>query len=187
MSVSANSAPVLHAPCPGPLPTSLSLVTGDARADQSARTVSLERRRVLISRRLQGIDMKIGVPMGSYRGVALSLSSDNPALWQVTLVHRDADLSVPLASTQDDVDVIADWRSWSKFFTLPALIETEPGRFVASLETRPACATSRSAKPRRRGRLLANRRPRFLVRRKPGHANRLRMRFMGEDEIIARR
>jgi hypothetical protein len=186
MSVSALSAPVLQAPCPGPHFTSLSLVTGDARADQSARTVSLERRRVLISRRLDGIDMRIGVPMGSYRGVALSLSKDDPALWQVTLVHRDPDLSIPLTVTPDDVDVIADWRSWSQFFMLPALLETEPGQFLASLETRPARATSASAKPRRRGRLLTRRRARFLVRRKSGRAERLQTCFRDEDEIIAR-
>lgn len=195
MSKSPSAVGALRAPGPGqttPLP---SLRTADVRADLRARTVDLGPKQVTIARRLLGIDMRIGVPVHSYNGVSLSLTggSDSPesaatgaaATWRVTLLHRDPDLSVPLAEAQDDSDVIADWRAWSKFFGLPALVELEPGRFQASLDSRPMCGSPRTT-CRRRGAMMTKRRARFLLRRRMGDKARSAESHAGEREIIAR-
>lgn len=200
MSKSPSAVGALRAPGPGqttPLP---SLRTADVRADLRARTVDLGPKQVTIARRLLGIDMRIGVPVHSYNGVSLSLTggSDSPesaasgsaatgaaATWRVTLLHRDPDLSVPLAEAQDDSDVIADWRAWSKFFGLPALVELEPGRFQASLDSRPISGSPRTT-CRRRGAMMTKRRARFLLRRRMGDKARCSQSHAGEREIIAR-
>ena len=145
------------------------LATRDERTDDATRLVSLDRRHVRILRQREGVSMHIGVPSRAYRGVALSLSADER--WCITLTHADPELSVPLASAPDDTEILACWRGWSRFFDLPALVEVEAGEYRVGADPQ-AVAPGRSPAPRRRGRLVADRRPRFLVRRKTGMPTR---------------
>ena len=155
----------LSAPAPFARDEAFVLATSDERTDDATRLVTLDRRHVCISRRRGGVSMHIGVPSRAYRGVALSLSPDER--WCVTLTHRDPGLSVPLASAPDDTEILASWRGWSRFFDLPALVEVDPGEYRVGADPQPVAA-SRRPMPRRRGRLVADRRPRFLLRRKTG-------------------
>lgn len=155
----------LAAPAPFARDEAFVLATRDERTDDETRLVSLDRRHVRIVRRRGGVSMHIGVPSRAYRGVALSLSSDDR--WCITLTHADPALSVPLASAPDDTEILACWRGWSRFFDLPALVEVDDGEYRVGADPQAVAAGRRPA-PRRRGRIVADRRPRFLLNRKTG-------------------
>ncbi len=141
----------------------------DARADGQRRTVSVSPDLVVISRRRQGMLMRIALEPSAYQGVALSVENerDGEPLYEVKLLHRDADFSVPLYSGADRQDADAAWKGWARFVRAPALIERAKGRLEeVALAGRPRPASW----PRRRLRGVGARRPRFLVRRKVGEA-----------------
>ena len=156
--------------------TAQSLNACDARADGSQREVTLARGQILIRRRLNGIDMKVGVPARAYRGVVLSLlqSSSGNAFYRINLWHRDPDLAVTLHEALDDREIVAEWKSWAKYFGLPKFIEREPGQIEGAEQNLGAVALGRGWKIRRRGAALSKRRPRILTRRKTGDASRMR-------------
>lgn len=154
----------------------LARIEHDARADGGERLVRLVGGDVLIARRLAGISMLIGVPVRAYRGVALSVrpAESGGASYRLSLSHRDPDLEVVLAETGDCAAVPAEWRYWAFRLGLPRL--TDNGEAAAQASAAPA---------RRRGaKALASRRPRFLVRRKPGDPSRGGEVFAGEREIV---
>ena len=55
------------------------LRANDVRADGAQREIMLAREHVLIRRRVSGIEMRLDVPSGAYRGVVLSLARRRPA------------------------------------------------------------------------------------------------------------
>jgi len=75
----------------------------DARADDRRREVAFADRSVVIARRISGIAMRVQVPLASYQGVRLSLASqgEGESLHTIELLHRDADLSIPLFQAAD--------------------------------------------------------------------------------------
>lgn len=142
----------------------------DRRADGAVREVRLEARRILISRRYLGIDMQVGVPVGAYRGIVLSLAADAQGLpaYRLSLCHLDEDLSVELMRSGDDAEVVAEWRFWASYFNVPKFIEREPG-VLESPDLRLGRVCLGRARPqRRRNATMSRRRPRILSRRKPG-------------------
>ena len=72
-----------------------------------------------------------------------------------------------LAETSDDSEIQAEWRLWARVLGLPALVERAEGgdepdqQLLGRVAVRPPA-------PRRRGKTILARRPRFLARRKLG-------------------
>ena len=85
--------------------------------------------------------------------------------YEILLCHRDPGLSQRVETAEDDADIIALWRSIGRKLNLPLFAETTAGEIV-QIEPNPALV----AAPRRGGSQMASRRPRFLARRKVGHA-----------------
>ena len=168
-----------------PMPARVPAQAPDRRADGYARSVTLSRDTIRIDRTVRGVAMRVAVPVRAYEGVALTLDADADGglAYRLQLVHADRDLSVALEEAPDDHDILADWRLWSRFFRLPALVERRPGAMehadpsLGDLLLGPG-ATDRRV---RRGK----RRPRFLQRRKQGRPGGMVV-HAGEREIVAR-
>ena len=138
------------------------LTAQDPRADGQRREVLLSAQSVTIRRRLNGIVMRVSVPVRAYEGVCVALKPTHSGGvgYEIRLAHRDADLSVPLAEAADDLDIWADWKSWARFFGLPALVERTDG-MVRPGEARDGAAAGPVPAKRRSRR----RRPAFITRR----------------------
>lgn len=158
----------------------------DRRADGAVREVRLERRAILISRRFQGIEMQVGVPVSAYRGIVLTLAGDSfgRPFYRLSLQHADADLSVELMQTHADDDIVAEWKYYAAYFSLPKFIERQPGVLEGAERRIGHVALGRARPQRRRGATLTARRPRILTRRKPGRGEPLRAVHRGERVII---
>jgi uncharacterized protein DUF6101 len=143
----------------------------DPRAEGRRRVVLLARDRVVIARCVAGVFMHIAMPPEAYRGVVLRLKAleDGVFQYEVSLAHRDPDLSVTLQQASDDSEIRAEWRLWANFLGLPTLVEREDGCAEPDAPRLGGVAIAQ-AEPRRRGKTITSRRPRFLTRRKTGSA-----------------
>lgn len=160
----------------------------DAAADGGERRITLERERVVMSRRVGRVAMRIAVPLVSYQGVIVRLVpgvTEDEDRVAIILAHPDRALDVPLFETGDDEDVVAQWQLWGNTLGLPLLIEARDGSMTAA-DVREGGLTAERAKPRRRHSLLSGRRPRFLVRRKVGRVAEQPVVLHEWREIIAR-
>lgn len=137
----------------------------DPRAEGASRRVEIARDRIVISRRVGGVDMRVALEPRQFRGVALVVlvSEETDFLYAVRLVHADAELSVTLASCGEEEEACAHWRRWAEGFGLPLLVERRQGVYEIEAASAPF--------ERRRGRATLNRRYRFLARRKMGRAD----------------
>jgi hypothetical protein len=116
----------------------------DLRADGGVRMVRLTPHGVRIDRTVCGIKMRVCVAIEAYR--AVFLTHRDRRFCRLTLAHHDPDLSVRLeGANAEDL-----WPDWIRL--LPAL--------AGIVRAVPA--------PRRRSMTLAKRRPRILLRRRPG-------------------
>ncbi len=127
------------------------IIAQDSRADDRRREVVISRDRVTIERSFRGIAMRLSIPVESYQGVCVALKGGRSGgvSYQIRLAHSDAELSVPLAEAPDDSEIWADWRSWARFFNLPALIERNDGVAVWGRNPGFSASTKRRAKRRR--------------------------------------
>ena len=134
------------------------LSSGDARADNSRRSVTLSRDRVTIDRSYRGIAMRLSVPMSAYQGVCVAVraTDDGGAVYELRLDHRDPELSVTLAEAREERDIWADWRSCAGYFNLPALVERNDGPELWTA-LKGAESHDRRSKPRRRPGIVARR------------------------------
>jgi hypothetical protein len=142
----------------------------DPRADNRRRVIAIAPEAVIIHRSVASIAMTIRVPSSAYRAVVLRLTdlSCGAVRREVRLTHRDPDLSVLLAESDDPAVIEACWRNWACYFSLPALVERiERGGRKATFEV--ADISRGRPRPRRGGRASTARRPRFLARRRVGH------------------
>src|SRR5262249_17302519 len=111
--------------------------------------------------------MAINVRVNEFLGIALREADDAKML---VLAHRDPSLTVPLCVSTDAAEIETAWRMWSEILALPQLQDD-----------------ARQPAPRRRRRnAIRARRPKFLVRRRPGALLNEANVFNGEREIIAR-
>jgi len=166
----------------------LAVSTHISRADGGTRLVELHRQRVIVRRAVKGMTMAVNLPLRAFLGVALHVpppQAANAGTVAVVLEHRDPGLSLPLYAAADGIDIIAEWHSWSQVLGLPLLVVEPDG---ALREAFPQFGPLRVAGPvarRRRRGALGRRRPRFLMRRKPGEHGDMPV-HRGEREIIAR-
>lgn len=152
-------------------PFTLSRQAVDPRADGARRLVHVSNTSVLIERVVDGVRMRVGVPVAAYRELVLAvrLASGQATL---RLAHDDAELEVVLASGEG-VEVARRGRALAEMMGKPIRLE-EAGVMV------------RAAIARRRAPAQPGRRSKFARRRKAGIAARLETSFSGEREIIAR-
>jgi hypothetical protein len=150
-----------------PLSLPVSFNAHDIRADGGTRRVELHRERVILHRAVHGMRMAIKVRVSDFLGVALRGTDEAQML---VLAHRDPSLTIPLCVSSDREEIASAWQMWSEIFALPQLAE----------ETREP------APRRRRHNVIKARRPKFLVRRRPGDLLNAPSVHQGEREIIAR-
>ena len=143
----------------------------DLRADGGSRTVHLSATAVTIERVIQGVRMRLGVPVSAYRDLVMSV---RPSSGQATLKlrHGDSELDVVIGSG-DAVEVARAARAWSAVVSKAVAVED-----AAVIVGHPHARQRKRSKPARRSR--------FARSRKSGVTARLRVSFAGEREIIAR-
>ncbi len=113
--------------------------------------------------------MAINVRVRDFLGIALRGSEDEAQT--LVLVHRDPALNIPLCESADREEIVSAWLTWSDIFALPQLMEDD--------HAEPAAR-------RRRHNAIRARRPKFLVRRRPGNPANTGTIHRDEREIIAR-
>jgi hypothetical protein len=161
----------------------------DEAADERLRVVDLHRERVVLRRSVAGMRMALNLPVSAFRGVAIRLSgavNAPPSAITVVLEHGDPALSLPLFSSPEADDIVAEWQSWGRVLGLPLLVAatdgslTEPFKRIGSLRVEPP--TWR----RRRRTAISRRRPALLQRRRLGAPRPEPAVHRGERELIAR-
>ena len=143
----------------------------DPRSDNRRRVIDIARDSVTIRRAVAGVSMVIRIASSAYRGVTLRVKGlrDGRFHYEVKLLHRDPDLSVSLAEGENRAEIESEWREWVGFLRLPALVgRTEAADVEVNIDV--VDISRRRPSPRRRGRSVTSRRPRFLTRRKVGAA-----------------
>ena len=104
----------------------------------------------------------------SYRGVAVRMV---PTDGQLAVVlepnHPDPMLTVPISTAENPEDIAQEWRIWSQNLNLPMLLFEADGSITRPVNTLGQLDIAHP-KPRRMHSYFANRRPRFLARRKTG-------------------
>ena len=143
----------------------------DPRADGGRRIVRVGATAVTIERSLEGVRMRVGVPVAAYRGLFIAVQAPSGRA-TLSLRHDDGELDVVLGSGEA-AEVARSARAWSRVL----------GKAV---EVEEACVVMRGAYARGRKRMKPARRSAFGRRRKPGVAARAQRSFAGEHEIIAR-
>src|SRR5262245_33931297 len=161
----------------------------DGGADGQIRQVELDRDRVVLRRAVRGIRMNVGVPVAEFRGVSMRMlpaEGDEPPATAVMLEHRDAGLSVPLFIAADGDDLLAEWKSWGRVLGLPLLVIDGDGSVREPFQRIGGVAVGTPTARRRWRVAIKWRRPRFLMRRKPGRPSAEPLVYRGEREITAR-
>jgi len=153
------------APIPGSRGTR-SLEAPDPRADGRRRLVLIDCDRVVISRTVAGVRMRISLAPRAFRGIVLRLVSLDEVgfRYEIRLAHDDPDLAVPLVESNSETEAHAQWRHWARFLGLPRLVERVEGTYELIRSTVPGVMPG----ARRRGRGRGSKRVRFLTRRKVG-------------------
>ncbi|PZU24951.1 MAG: hypothetical protein DI589_01805 [Shinella sp.] len=150
-------------------------------------SVTLDERGAVLRRILpqSGLPISFALPARAFKGVAARAIDHGDGTMTVTLElhHEDPDLSIPLLVAHDLCDIAADWRSWSVAFRVPMLMVEADG-VARPLEDHIGPIRREPTAERRRHAYFADRRPRFLVRRKTGSLG-VTMKIEGK-EIIAR-
>lgn len=161
------------------------ILGGDTRRVEA--TIFLDRENAVIRRPSPaGLPMTLRVPIRIFDGVAVRMTPvgcDGDIEVVVELRHSDPALCLPLAISDDPADVAADWQAWGQALGLQLLLVRQDGT-IAATDADSGTVVAQSPKPRRRHSFFANRRPRFLTRRKPGYPGPFK-RLAGR-EIIAR-
>lgn len=163
------------------------LSTADGRADGSRRSVLLSRERVTIDRRYRGIAMRLSVPVSAYRGVCVGVRAGENGgfVYELSLSHRDPDLSVLLSEARDETRIWAEWRASAGFFGLPALVERNDGPEVWGALAPGGPVEGREGRERPADRRVKRRRRPGIVARRAVRPEALGT-VHREDEIIAR-
>jgi len=119
-----------------------------------------------------GVAIKIKVPVTEFVGVAVStqISEDGVLSSSIELVHGDPELNYRVFEEVGNGSVVAEWQNWGKKLRLPLYIKAGDGSLLPYSQQVSGVALGPSA-ARRKLAHDADRRPRFLNRRKPGETN----------------
>ena len=163
----------------------------DEAADERRRVVDLHRERVVLRRSVRGMRMALNMPVTAFRGVAIRLfgvspGNSAPTSIAVVLEHQDPALSLPLFSSPEADDIVAEWQSWGRVLGLPLLVAEGDGSLREPFARMGALRIETPTWRRRRRTTIARRRPSRLLRRRPGKLPETPLVHRGEREIIAR-
>jgi Family of unknown function (DUF6101) len=166
----------------------------DEAADGRRRIVDLHRERVVLRRSVHGMRMALNMPLSAYRGVAIRLCGTAgagkeqaaPSSIAVVLEHEDPALSLPLFSSAEADDIVAEWQSWGRVLGLPLLVAEADGSLREPFARLGALRVEAPVWRRRRRTTIARRRPPRLLRRRPGICPAAPVVHRDEREIIAR-
>ena len=169
---------------PARLPQKLIYATRNEAGDVQ---ITVDQNGCVLKRQLEmsGLPLNIALPVNVFKGVAARAMDTGPESILVTLelMHHDPELCVPLFVGHDLEGIASDWQSWSDLLGLPMLIADEDG-IVRTLDDSVRNVIKDKSHPRRHHAMFAERRPRFLARRRLGTLG-VRMVVDGV-EIIAR-
>lgn len=150
-------------------------------------TITLDREQAIIQQLLPEAEpLTIQIPLSAFDGVAVRMKpAGHCGELEIILelAHPNPALSLPLMIADEPADVATDWQVWGKTFGLPLLIIGQDGEILDVID-QANLHFQLPPKPRRRHSFFANRRPRFLTRRKIGHADGVQL--LRGREIIAR-
>jgi len=168
---------------PFSLPARFEAVSAEPGAAQAS--VYLDHTVAIVRRTVAGLPLNMKIPIKMYKGVGIEydVADDGTPAVEIFLVHRDPAMNLVLFRGNDTTDVSADWQAWARMFGLPLMIRSETGGFRTAKGYFGKLEVS-DCLERRYHAQFAERRPRFLTRRKPG-AKGPRESFSGR-EIIAR-
>ncbi len=167
----------------------------DEAADGRRRIVDLHRERVVLRRTLNGMRMALNLPVADFRGVAIRLERDAgdsagadgaTTAIAVVLEHGDPALSLPLFSSAETDDIVAEWQAWGRVLGLPLLVAEADGNLREPFARMGRLRIEAPSYRRRRRTAIARRRPARLLRRRPGAWPAPPVVHRGEREIIAR-
>lgn len=169
---------------PRRFPQEVSYAPRDSEIDVS---ITIDERGAVLRKVLpaSGLPLSIALPARAFRGVAARAIDHGNGHVTVTLElhHDDPDLCIPLLVAHDLDDIAADWRLWAEAYGIPMLMVEADG-VARELGAQFQPEKARIAPVRRRHSFFAERRPRFLVRRRTGSLG-VKMTIKGR-EIIAR-
>ena len=160
----------------------------DETADECLRIIDLYRERVVLRRSVRGMRMALNLPVAAFRGVAIRLSGkagEPPSAIAVVLEHGDPALSLPLFSSSESDEIVAEWQSWGRVLGLPLLIAERDGSLREPFARLGLIRVEAPTCRRRRRTVIARRRPAYLHRRRVRVPNAVIV-HGGEREIIAR-
>lgn len=144
-----------------------------AANDNSSAAASSPEKTVTMRKKLDksGVAIKVKVPVAEYFGVAVStrINEEGVLSSAIELVHEDAELNYKVFEEVGNTDVVAEWQNWGRKLRLPLFIRTGDGELMAYSQQVDGVMLGNS-NIRRKTANEANRRPRFLNRRKPGIA-----------------
>ena len=128
---------------------------------------------VTIRRTLEksGVAIKIKVPVDEFIGVAVSthISDEGVLSSAIELVHGDPELNYRVFEEIGNSCVVAEWQNWGKKLRLPLYILSGDGSLLPYSQQVDGIMLGNDS-GRRKLAASANRRARFLHRRKPGDA-----------------
>jgi Family of unknown function (DUF6101) len=160
----------------------------DETADERLRIVELYRERVVLRRSVRGMRMALNLPVAAFRGVAIRLTgnaAEPPSAIAIVLEHGDPALSLPLFSSSESDEIVAEWQSWGRVLGLPLLIAERDGSLREPFARLGLVRVEAPVCRRRRRTAIARRRPAYLHRRRVRGSNAAIL-HRGEREIIAR-
>jgi hypothetical protein len=161
----------------------------DRAADGRTRLVELDRDRVLLTRTVSGVLMRLNLPLSNFLGIAMRLlpaSGESPDTIAIVLEHRDAALSIPLHVACETDHLIADWQLWASVLRKKLLVAELDGSFREPFATLGVLPVSEMIPRRLRRTALRARRPKMFRRRVVSRAMADMPSHIGEREIIAR-
>jgi hypothetical protein len=167
-----------------PLALPVRFTAHDAAADGRVRLVEIDRDRVLLSRSVRGMAIRVRVPVKAFRGVAATAADACDEI-VLRLEHSDPALSVELFAGRDDADAAAEWELWGRVLGLPLLSVDVSGETRAAVAQIGFMAIGSPAPRRRRRNAIKRRRSTMALRRKSGRIE-ADTPVHREREIIAR-
>ncbi|HEY8577886.1 MAG TPA: DUF6101 family protein [Devosia sp.] len=119
-----------------------------------------------------GVAIKVKVPVTEFIGVAVAtrISEEGVLTSSIELVHSDSELNYRVFEEEGNHNVVAEWQNWGKKLRLPLFIKAGDGAYMPYSQQVDGLAVG-STVARRKLVAEANRRPRFLNRRQPGHTD----------------
>lgn len=133
-----------------------------------------EPKTVTVRRKLEksDVEVKVKVPVEEFTGVSITtrITADGELSSAIHLVHSDENLNYQVFEEVGNDNVVAEWQNWGRKLRLPLFIRAGDGQLMPYSQQVDGVMLGQMT-ARRKTMSEANRRPRFLNRRKLGGSN----------------